>query len=340
VCSAGTAIASKLPLVALFNKVSDEMSNTSDMSEARRALLEKYLLGDLPQTALATNTGTRQAEAKVTDQRERVVPIQVAGSKRPFFYLHGDWTDKAFFCYPLARDLGPDQPFYTLEPYSFVDLLVLPAIETMAAAHIKSMRAVQPEGPYLIGGFCNGGLTAYEMARQLSTVGQKVDLLVLMDSIPPRARLICDVIRRVGKLVHLSQDKQLDLFLRLQHAYRYLIDRKSDDFEHIKTTDPRISAFFPPTESLRKDYPAMFTWATSLYDPAFYAGKVTLFWDTAEPFRRRWWNRWAKGREKEVEEHVIAGSHTTCKTDHLYSMAEHLSACLNDVQAAVASEQT
>lgn len=316
------------------------MSDTSDMLEARRTLLEKYLRGDLPQTVLATNIDTQHPEAEAADQRERVVPIQVGGSKRPFFYLHGDWTDKAFFCYHLARELGPDQPFYTLEPCSFDGLPVLPTLETMAAAHIQSMRAVQPEGPYLIGGFCNGGLTAYEMARQLHAVGQKVDLLVLMDSIPPRVRLICDVIRRIGKLVHLGGDKQLDLFLRMQHAYRYLIDRKSDDFEHIKTTDPRISAFFPPIESLRKDYPAMFTWATSHYDPGFYAGKVTLFWDTAEPFRSRWWNRWAKGRDKKVEEHIIAGSHMTCKTEHLDGMIEHLNACLNNVQAVASSEQT
>lgn len=316
------------------------MSDTSDMLEAKRTLLEKYLRGDLPQTVLATNIDTRRPEAQAADQRERVVPIQVGGSKRPFFYLHGDWTDKAFFCYRLARELGPDQPFYTLEPYSFDGLPVLPTLETMAAAHIQSMRAVQSEGPYLIGGFCNGGLTAYEMARQLHAVGQKVDLLVQIDSIPPRVRLICDVIICIGKLVQLGEGKQLDLFLRIQHAYRYLIDRKSDDFEYIKTIDPRISAFFPPTESLRKDYPAMFTWATSHYDPGFYAGKVTLFWDTAEPFRRRWWNRWAKGRDKEVEEHIIAGSHTTCKTEHLDGMIEHLNARLNNVQAVASSEQT
>jgi thioesterase domain-containing protein len=316
------------------------MSDTSDMLEARRALLEKYLRGDLPQTALATNTGAQHPEAGVADQRECAVPIQVGGSKRPFFYLHGDWTDRAFFCYRLARELGPDQPFYTLEPYSFDGLPVLPTLEAMAAAHITSMRAVQPEGPYLVGGFCNGGLTAYEMARQLRAAGQKVDLLVLMDSIPPRVRLICDVIRRMGKLAQLGQEKQLELFLRLQHAYRYLVDRKSDDFEHIKTTDPRISSFFPPAESLRKDYPAMFTWATSHYDPGFYAGKVTLFWDSAEPFRRRWWSRWAQGRDREVEEHIIAGSHTTCKTEHLDGMIEHLRACLKDVQAAASSAQT
>ena len=158
-----------------------------------------------------------------------------------------------------------------------------------------------------------------------------------MDSIPPRVRLICDGIGHLGNLIRLGQDKQLDWFLRLEHAYRYLLDRNSEDFEHIKTTDGRISSFFPPTETLRKEYPAMFTWATAHYDPGFYPGKVTLFWDEAEPFRRRWWAKWAKGRDKEVEEHIIPGSHTTCKTDHLSGMAEHLRACLSKVQAVALS---
>ena len=43
---------------------------------------------------------------------------------------------------------------------------------------------VQPEGPYLLGGFCGGGLIAFEMAHQLRTQGQAVDLLVLIE---PRA---------------------------------------------------------------------------------------------------------------------------------------------------------
>jgi hypothetical protein len=100
----------------------------------------------------------------------------------------------------------------------------------MAAAHIKSMRSVQPEGPYLLGGWCNGGLVAYEMARQLHAAGQVVDMLALMDPMYfgycTRRRLLRRIISRLGDLMGHGQDKQLDWFLRLlyvckplQHAY-------------------------------------------------------------------------------------------------------------------------
>jgi thioesterase domain-containing protein len=315
-----------------FYKGDVEMSDTPERSEARRALLEQYLADTFALAQADANVVTRPAKAKVDDSREHVVAVQPGGANRPFFFLHGDWTGNAFFCFRLARELGSDQPFYILTPYSFEGLPIIPTVEVMAAAHITSMRAIQPEGPYLVGGFCNGGLTAYEMARQLHAQGQKVDLLVLMDSIPARLRLICAIIRRIGGLLRLGEEKQLNWFLRLEHAYRYFLDRTSEDFEHISKTDPRIISFFPPPETLRYEYPAVFTWATAHYQPSFYHGKVTLFWDEAEPFRRMWWLKWAKDKDQAVEEHVIPGSHKTCKTEHLHGMAEHLRSCLSEVQ--------
>ena len=195
------------------------MPDTTEFSEARRALLERYLRGDLPQALRPVGVDTEQVEAEENSPRERVVEIQVGGSKRPFFFLHGHWKGTPDFCFSLARELGLDQPFYTLEPYQFDGLPVPPTVETMAQAHIKSMRSVQPEGPYLLGGWCNGGLVAYEMARQLHAAGQAIDLLVLMDPMylgyRTRRRLLRRVISRLGSLIELGQDKQLDWFLRL-----------------------------------------------------------------------------------------------------------------------------
>jgi hypothetical protein len=202
------------------------MSDAPQLSEAKRALLEKYLRGDLSQKAAAAHVISQHAEAEVADQRERVVPVQTGGCKRPFFFLHGHWQGAPFFCFSLARELGSDQPFYALEPYQFDGLPVPPTVETMAAAHLKSMRAVQPEGPYLLGGWCNGGLVAYEMARQLHAAGQAVDLLVLMDSMYlgylTRRRLLREVISRLGDLIGLGPDKQLDWFLRLLYVCKPL----------------------------------------------------------------------------------------------------------------------
>ena len=55
----------------------------------------------------------------------------------------------------------------------------------MAAHYIQEIRAIQPEGPYLLGGRCFGSIVAFEMALQLSRQGQKVALLALIDGATP-----------------------------------------------------------------------------------------------------------------------------------------------------------
>jgi len=52
------------------------------------------------------------------------------------------------------------------------------------------LRQVQPQGPYQLGGFSGGGLTAWEMARQLEAAGDVVSVLVLLDTPLPMRPLL------------------------------------------------------------------------------------------------------------------------------------------------------
>src|SRR5438128_3048098 len=173
------------------------MPNTPE--EIKRTLLEKYLQAKRSQPAAVADSAVHSTEVEEADAvPDGVVAIQRYGSKQPFFFLHGDWINGAYWCFPLAHEQGSDQPFYALDPFRFDGLPVPPSLETMAAAHLKSLRTVQPEGSYLLGGFCNGALLAYEMARQLHAESQKLDLLVLIDPMglvyPAHNRLADDVI--------------------------------------------------------------------------------------------------------------------------------------------------
>jgi thioesterase domain-containing protein len=57
----------------------------------------------------------------------------------------------------------------------------------MAASCIEELRTVQPHGPYLLAGRCNGATVAYEIAQQLRAAGEEVALLASLDSDPPNA---------------------------------------------------------------------------------------------------------------------------------------------------------
>lgn len=115
-----------------------------------------------------------------------VVPIQSQGSLTPFFCVHP--VAGSVFCYrDLARYLGPEQPFYGLQARDLIRGQQPHAdLKSMAADYVEALRSVQPQGPYRIGGWSLGGVTAFEMAQQLEQQGQTVSRLVLIDSVAPR----------------------------------------------------------------------------------------------------------------------------------------------------------
>ncbi len=53
---------------------------------------------------------------------------------------------------------------------------------------VKKILQIQPDGPYVIGGMCLGGILAYEIASQLRAAGHEVSLLIMVDAWNPRYR--------------------------------------------------------------------------------------------------------------------------------------------------------
>lgn len=92
----------------------------------------------------------------------------------------------------LARRLGPDQPFYQLDVYALQSQRLsrgsglYQRIEDIAACYVAELQAIQPAGPYYLGGGCEGAYVAFEMALQLQQAGQEVKGLTLW--IPPFLR--------------------------------------------------------------------------------------------------------------------------------------------------------
>jgi amino acid adenylation domain-containing protein len=158
-----------------------------------------------------------QAQAKMP-----VTAVQAGGSRPPIFFAHGDFEYGGLYCHNLARQLGPDQPLYAVTPHG-LDGGPLPwSIETMAAERIEALKAVQPTGPYRLGGLCNGGVLAFEMARQLQSRGEAVEVLLLVDSravnAPLRYRLMSRAIGRLARSLGWGDAKRRAVFLRLRRV--------------------------------------------------------------------------------------------------------------------------
>ena len=288
---------------------------------------------------LATNL-TEGESTNTTTTRIPVIALQTGSRQRPFFFLHGDWTGGAFYCFILAQAAGPKQPFYVLGTYKFAAQQTLPTVEKMVAAYIEEMRSIQPEGPYLIGGFCNGGLLAYEIATQLREAGQQVDLLALITpSVSGSTNKLLSSIKGSGRLLHVAPRTQLNWYLRTRHALRHIYRRlrpgssKVLDFNKLVDIDARLNSMLPPYGALYNDYIGVFSWLVSEYEPRAYPGKITLYWATEEPIIQETWNQLpvVQGK-KELEHHFVPGTHMSCVTDHTQVLAKLLGEHLHQTQ--------
>ncbi len=298
------------------------MAEAPDLSAAKRALLEKYQIGERVRTTRTARTATRRSLPS-SDSRAPLIPIQTGGTQRPLFYFHIHWIGGAFYSFPLAHLLGPDQPLYILDPYKFDGLTNLPSLESMAAEYVTALRDVQPEGPYSLGGICGGGLVAMEVAQQLRAAGQEVDLLILVDPMAGPIELIRFLgkyIRRFGGLLRLSEQKQVDLYIRMWLFWR-MVRRKKDEYN--QDFSP-----FSPAQTLRRDWMGKFIWIVSSYIPRPYDRDIVYLWASEKPADRKVW--WGQAVENEhVKFYNIAGSHETCRTEHLGDLGQHIKMCLD-----------
>lgn len=164
-----------------------ELGGDSVLAVRLFADIAKILRSALPLTTLFQAptveglTAFLRQESRTTGASP-VVPIQAGGSRLPLFCAHQHTGH--LFCYQdLARHLGAEQPVYGLAPRA-LDGLQAPhtRIEDMAAEYVHAIRAVQPEGPYHLAGYCFGGILAFEMAQQLWAQGQGVALVALIET--------------------------------------------------------------------------------------------------------------------------------------------------------------
>ncbi len=83
----------------------------------------------------------------------------------------------------LAQMVGQDRPVYGVQAKGLIgDEAPHSRLDAAACDYLTEIRQVQPNGPYLLGGFSGGGLTAYEMAQQLERDGEETSALILLDT--------------------------------------------------------------------------------------------------------------------------------------------------------------
>lgn len=143
---------------------------------------------------VVAQSSTDPEAAAVARKPERrfthIVPMHQGegGPRRPFFLVAGMFGNVLNLRH-LAHLLGTDRPFYGLQARGLLgDAEPHRSIPEAASDYLKEIKAVQGEGPYMLGGFSGGGIIAYEIAQQLKAAGEEVAMLVMLDTPLPQRR--------------------------------------------------------------------------------------------------------------------------------------------------------
>jgi len=121
------------------------------------------------------------------------------GDGAPFFFCHGDYLTRGLYALKLTDLLGLERPVHLVHPG--FEPGVHTSLPRIAAGVLPEMIKQQPEGPFRLGGYCNGGLLAWEIAHQLRTAGREVEVLAMVEPMSLNTRPWLRAARRVAAVV-------------------------------------------------------------------------------------------------------------------------------------------
>ena len=273
--------------------------------------------------------------------RRNLLTLQPEGRRTPTFWVHP--VGGNVLCYAeLARHLGPGRPFHAMRATGLDGREPpLDSVEEMARRYVEQVRAVQPQGPYLLGGWSLGGAVAFEMARELRRQGQEVSQLILLDSFAPSgsptpepeaavllAGFAADLARSAGHEVLLTPESLSGL--------------TPEEQLHALWTRLREAGLLPAgthQEELRAllEVARANLRAVARYNPQPYEGRVVLF--QARDARRgaeveptHGWGRLIPSGL--IVEGVPGDHHTALRAPHVGELAERLARRLREAEGA------
>ena len=216
----------------------------------------------------------------------------------------------------------PNQPFYGLQVDDALRLRIfedepsgLLTPEAIATQFVREIRAVQPHGPYLLGGCCYGAYVAYEIAQQLRALGEEVPLALMLTARPwdfRRAR--GHYARRIlhhtfsGNLSELFF-RSLPVILKRKELYKYQLKQK------LQGARPGLRQ-----EASRK--------LRYQYTQKSYPGRITVI-----QTGRATESAWAELAEDGIDFHVMPSTHLSIFHEpNVQTLANILNTILEQVQ--------
>jgi thioesterase domain-containing protein len=317
-----------------------ELGGHSLLGMRLMSMIRERLGRSLPVAALFQTPTLEELAVRLRQAPGRVsplVPLSTGGSGRPFFCVH-PVSGTVLPYMELARRLGPEVPFYALQsPGLEGERAPLETVESMAACYVEALRAVQPVGPYRLGGWSLGGVVAFEMARQLEQRGERVEQLVLLDAYAFEQRLPegAGAAWIASRFVEFTA-RLLGLSVPGLHLEDSLPEPEEELLRRLLGLGREAGVLRQGVglEELRLLYRVFESNLRALvrYVPGPYGGRVTLFRasQTAVPASAGSAGGWGRQVAGGVEEHELPGDHhSILQEPEVRTLAERLGLLLS-----------
>jgi amino acid adenylation domain-containing protein len=143
-------------------------------------------LAALIQDSSAPNAQVRQnsREAAMSQLDPVVMQIQSGTGRLPFFAIVPPAEESIGYAM-LARHMAPQRSVYKIQGHAPVvekQPYTDDEMRQLSREYIAAMRSVQPEGPYCLGGLCDGTHISERMILDLEAQGEEVALFAIFDT--------------------------------------------------------------------------------------------------------------------------------------------------------------
>lgn len=157
------------------------------------------------------------------DVHGSVVSLRKGNSARtPVFWFHGLYNRDGLYAWNILTAIPDIVPFYVVEPHGYGNESFPADIGRLTEDRLAEIRRACPHGPYIIGGFCNGAVMAFEAARRLRAVGEVVENLVLVAPAPlvPFGSWLTGAAHSIGRRLGLGEDARIGTASVLRSMFR------------------------------------------------------------------------------------------------------------------------
>lgn len=234
-------------------------------------------------------------------------------------------------------------PFYVLRNPQSAETRGVYTVEDVVDRLLPSIRALQPCGPYLLGGHCFGGILAFEAARRLAQSGCGAPVVILMDTPAPGfPRILPQIVRRrqnyqreILKMMRGDRQAAREVIHSTSKLAALLRRRASRKFERAL-----ISAGGPSLMPATEDANEANIRAARHYVPVLFSGRVLQFMSSEERVNPAIWEDsrlgWREFAGGGFDSHSVPGDHNSMLAPpHVWKLGPLVNAALFEVESSI-----